>query len=161
MFAAFRRSLRRSLAGTRDRRRRNADAVSAAPPDDFALPSLALRDAVARPLALGGARLRLRGDARSSGRSRALVGRLRQQTLRPEVIIIACVSRSDVGGLAESDELKILVGPAGLARQRNRALAALPDACEFVVFFDDDFWPRRDWLAVVVATFLASRRLPA
>ena len=82
-----------------------------------------------------------------------LVERLRQQTLRPDVIVIACVNRRDVGALVEGDDLKILIGPAGLARQRNRILAALPDDCEFVVFFDDDFWPRRDWLATVVAAF--------
>jgi glycosyltransferase involved in cell wall biosynthesis len=87
-----------------------------------------------------------------------LVQRLRQQTLSPQAIIIACVSGSDVGALTEGDELKILPGPAGLARQRNRVLANLPDDCEFVVFFDDDFWPRRDWLSVV---FEAFRRDPA
>ena len=134
--------------------------MSAAPPDDFVLPSLALLDAVARPLASAAARVGVciatRGRPAEVAR---LVGRLRAQTLRPETIVIACVSRGDVGGLADDDAVKIVAGPAGLARQRNRALAALPDACEFAVFFDDDFWPRRDWLAEVVAAFRADPTL--
>ena len=133
--------------------------MSAAPLDDFALPSLALLDAVARPLAPAarvGVCVATRGRPAEVAR---LVGRLREQTLRPEAIVVACVSRSDVGGLADDDEVQIVAGPAGLARQRNRALAALPDACEFAVFFDDDFWPRRDWLAEVVAAFRADPTL--
>ena len=84
---------------------------------------------------------------------RRLIERLREQTLRPQAILIACVDRRDVAGVESDDDVTVLVGPPGLARQRNRALAALPDDCEFVAFFDDDFWPRRDWLAAVVAAF--------
>jgi hypothetical protein len=87
-----------------------------------------------------------------------IVERLRQQTLRPQAIVVACVDQGDVGELEESDDLTIALGPAGLARQRNRVLANLPPDSEFVVFFDDDFWPRRDWLGVVVEAF---RRDPA
>jgi Glycosyl transferase family 2 len=88
-----------------------------------------------------------------------LVERLREQTAPPQAIIIACVSESDIGALAESEDLKILPGPAGSSRQRNRVLANLPGDCEFVVFFDDDFWPRRDWLTSVVAAFRAEPTL--
>jgi hypothetical protein len=82
-----------------------------------------------------------------------IVERVRQQTLRPQQIVVACVNQGDVGELEESDDLMIAIGPPGLARQRNRVLANLAPDCEFVVFFDDDFWPRRDWLGVVVEAF--------
>ncbi len=125
-------------------------AAGAAPPARFAA-AAGLLDDVGSP---GAARLCV--GVATRGRPvevQRLVERLRQQTLRPQAIVIACVSESDVGALTESDELKILPGPAGSARQRNRVLANLPDDCEFVVFFDDDFWPRRDWLGIVVEAF--------
>jgi GT2 family glycosyltransferase len=83
----------------------------------------------------------------------AVVGHLRQQTLQPSSIVIACTSLDDVGDLAARAEVEILVGPAGLTRQRNAILEQLDNDVDLVAFFDDDFVPDRDWLSVVARTF--------
>lgn len=75
-----------------------------------------------------------------------LVERLRQQTLRPQAIVIACVCESDVGALKESDELKILPDPAGRANATECSTISLTTASSF---FDDDF---------LAETGLAARR---
>lgn len=134
--------------------------MSAAPPDDFTRQARASLDPARQPFALAAARVCVCVATRGRpDEVERLVGRLREQTLRPQAIVIACVSRADVGALADDAQVKIVTGPAGLARQRNRALAAAPDDCEIAVFFDDDFWPRRDWLAVVAAAFRADPTL--
>lgn len=84
---------------------------------------------------------------------RSAVEHLHRQTLAPVAVIVSCVSLEDVGFLAESATLRIVLGPAGLARQRNAVLDNLPHATEFVVFFDDDFYPHDRWLEVVIEAF--------
>jgi glycosyltransferase involved in cell wall biosynthesis len=83
----------------------------------------------------------------------SVIKHLRGQTLQPAAIIVSCVSREDVGELAESDQLRIYEGPPGLARQRNVILNRLSAEVEFIAFFDDDFYPRDEWLQVVGETF--------
>jgi GT2 family glycosyltransferase len=84
---------------------------------------------------------------------RVVVDHLRQQTLQPSSVIISCVSSDDVGDLAARDDLRIVYGHAGAARQRNVVLRNLPLETDIVVFFDDDFVPHRDWLRNVASVF--------
>jgi len=68
-------------------------------------------------------------------------------------VIVSCCSSSDAGDLVGSPDVTIVTGPAGLAAQRNTALARLPPGAEIVVFFDDDFVAHRDWLARAAEAF--------
>ena len=83
----------------------------------------------------------------------SVVEHLHKQTLPAEAIIVSCADRGDVGDLEAGDRLRILMGGAGLARQRNVILDNLPPSGEFVAFFDDDFYPHDDWLRVAGETF--------
>jgi glycosyltransferase involved in cell wall biosynthesis len=83
---------------------------------------------------------------------RVVVDHLRQQTLQPSNVIISCVSSDDVAELAARDDLLVVYGHAGIARQRNVVLRNLPET-DIVVFFDDDFVPHRDWLKNVASVF--------
>ena len=76
-----------------------------------------------------------------------------RQTIRPASVIVSCATIADAGDLAGFPDVKVVIGGAGLASQRNRALAELPEGTEIVVFFDDDFVPHVDWIAEVVRVF--------
>jgi glycosyltransferase involved in cell wall biosynthesis len=84
---------------------------------------------------------------------RSVIDHLRGQTLQPDAIIVSGVNRDDIGDLAESDRVLIVLGQPGLARQRNAVLDSLPTATDFIAFFDDDFYPHRRWLQAVVDAF--------
>ncbi len=73
---------------------------------------------------------------------------LARQTRRPDRIIICHVGPEDVVGVAERfPDVVLLPSAAGLPRQRNAILDAVPD-CDAVLFLDDDFLPAPDYLAV-------------
>jgi GT2 family glycosyltransferase len=90
---------------------------------------------------------------------------LSNQTRLPDLVLISATTQSDLphgvenllGGLPF--ELRSLQGPRGLTAQRNSALSALcriqplQSKESFVVFFDDDFVPRADWLGNAEAEF--------
>lgn len=78
---------------------------------------------------------------------------LAQQRLRPDSVIVSCVDAADAGGLQGRNDILVLTGPAGLAAQRNTALAHLPPGTEIVAFFDDDFIAHKDWLAAAARCF--------
>ena len=78
---------------------------------------------------------------------------LDSQTLRPTAVIISCVVPEDAGDAAQLPGVTVVTGRAGLAIQRNAALAALPAGTEVVVFFDDDFVADEGWLAAAARTF--------
>src|SRR5947209_6021577 len=84
-----------------------------------------------------------------------LVERLRRQTLRPAVMLVAYVEPADVAGLSAAADLALIQCPAGLTRQRNAILDRLPSAAEYLAFFDDDFLPHPQWLQRAVAAFEA------
>lgn len=83
---------------------------------------------------------------------------LRPQTRRPDLVVLSATAASDLppaidrirAGLPFATEL--VIGPKGLTRQRNRALDAVETIAGSdayggcIVFFDDDFVPRDDWL---------------
>jgi GT2 family glycosyltransferase len=86
---------------------------------------------------------------------RLVVEQLRLQSVRPAKILLACVEAADVEGLAAAPDLAVIACEPGLTLQRNAILDRLPGDCEFVVFFDDDFFPQREWLARAIHMFEA------
>jgi GT2 family glycosyltransferase len=86
------------------------------------------------------------------GRSAVLCETLRElarQTRPPDRIVVCGASSRDVAGVAEAaPQTVIRLTEAGLPRQRNAILDAA-GAADIVVFFDDDFLPRPDYLAAV------------
>lgn len=91
------------------------------------------------------------------GRPEVVTGTLRRildrQTLKPAAILISCVTPDDAGEAAAWPGVTVVTGRPGLATQRNAALAALPEAIDIVVFFDDDFVPEAGWLAAAAQRF--------
>lgn len=74
---------------------------------------------------------------------------IRRQTREPDRILVCHVSMDDVSGLFETHpNVEMLMAPAGLPRQRNAIMDSVPD-CDWLVFFDDDFLPAPDYLAVL------------
>ena len=61
-----------------------------------------------------------------------VVRRLRRQTLRPSLIIVACVEPSDVAGLKLTPDLRVVYGGPGLAKQRNLVLDCAPADADYV-----------------------------
>ncbi|KQV70331.1 glycosyltransferase [Rhizobium sp. Root1220] len=84
---------------------------------------------------------------------------LASQTLKPGIVIISCVDIGDAGDLISCPGVTVLTGPAGLAAQRNTALARLAGAAEVVVFFDDDFVADKNWLASAAQVFRDESRV--
>ncbi|WP_309091350.1 glycosyltransferase family A protein [Phenylobacterium sp.] len=92
---------------------------------------------------------------------------LRLQSRRPDLVVVSATASSDLP--QHMDQLRarlpftteLLFGSKGLTRQRNRALervqalAANDVSRGGVVFFDDDFVPREDWLENAAAEFSA------
>ena len=89
-----------------------------------------------------------------AGTIKRILGR---QTLQPALILVSCTKLEDAGDLAEFPEVTILIGPAGLAAQRNTALSHLPESIEIIVFFDDDFVPAANWLNLAARVFNTDR----
>ena len=78
---------------------------------------------------------------------------LANQTRKPDSILLSCTSTDDARGVCIDAMTEIVVGPPGLARQRNAALQHLRSTCDIIVFFDDDFVADRRWLEVIEQTF--------
>ena len=78
---------------------------------------------------------------------------LEHQTLKPQAVIISCPDLADAGALGDDPRVTVILGPAGLAAQRNTALQHVAGATDFITFFDDDFIADKDWLAVAATTF--------
>jgi hypothetical protein len=69
------------------------------------------------------------------------------QTVRPDLIIVSCVSNEDVGDLGCRPDLLVVKGRPGLTVQRNTALNYVPDGFDVVIFQDDDFVMHRTWIS--------------
>lgn len=78
---------------------------------------------------------------------------LRNQSRRPDLIILSVTSDADLPDRATLSDVTILVGSKGLPRQRNRILNALPADMDLVVFLDDDFVPSRFLIERAAALF--------
>jgi len=78
---------------------------------------------------------------------------VRNQSRPPDKIVIAPISENDVSGLdRDIPNLEIVFGPAGLSRQRNTILRRTK-GLDILTFFDDDFFPCNDYLAVTEKFF--------
>jgi hypothetical protein len=84
-----------------------------------------------------------------------LLHHLQRQTVLPAGVILSGSDPSDIPPLPDGLNTHVLLGPAGLALQRNRALAAVPADADYVIFFDDDFIPSRLWIERVQNVFAA------
>lgn len=83
------------------------------------------------------------------------VDRMADQSRAPDGIVVSATSTGDVAGLdAARPQVELLLGDKGLCRQRNRALRHLAGKTDVVVFFDDDFVPHNDFLAMIEEIFL-------
>ncbi|MFX1671479.1 glycosyltransferase family 2 protein [Paraburkholderia sp. A2WS-5] len=74
------------------------------------------------------------------------------QTVKPELIIVSCVSNEDVGDLANRPGLLVVKGRPGLTVQRNTALNHVPDGFDVVIFLDDDFLMHCAWISQILTT---------
>ena len=90
----------------------------------------------------------------TAGRREALTQTLRQlgkQKRLPDAVIV-CPSPPEDCDESKLSELpyacEVVRGPRGLAAQRNAIVAAC-EACDVMVFFDDDFYPAGDYLEKV------------
>ena len=85
----------------------------------------------------------------------AMLDNLARQTLKPQSIIVCCSGPEDVGAVAARGDITVVYETPGLARQRNGILRALPEGTDWVVFFDDDFYPDPRWIETVSRAFRA------
>lgn len=69
------------------------------------------------------------------------------QTVKPDLIIVSCVSDDDVGNLASRPGMLVIKGAPGSSAQRNHALNHVPDDFDVVIFLDDDFLMHSTWIA--------------
>jgi GT2 family glycosyltransferase len=85
-----------------------------------------------------------------------LLRHLKVQTRQPDLICVSAVVEGDVDAVDRMSDLpiKIVLGEAGLAAQRNRGVRALVNDVDVIIFFDDDFFPARSWLQHVEKIFL-------
>jgi hypothetical protein len=90
-----------------------------------------------------------------------VVNRMQRQSRPPDFITVSCPTLDDAGQLATHADVKIVLGPLGLTRQRNAALRQLQPQTGIVVFFDDDFIPHPDWIANVEREFHANAQVAA
>jgi GT2 family glycosyltransferase len=92
----------------------------------------------------------------SKGRPEVLgetLATLRGQTRQPDKTVVVVPTARDLPENVAGTGVEILVGPEGLARQRNAGIRAVSLDTHYVAFFDDDFEPRADYLERAV-TFL-------
>lgn len=88
-----------------------------------------------------------RGRAEILGRVVAFVD---SQTIKPDLIIVSCVSDEDVGGLQSRPGLLVIKGRPGSSVQRNHALDHVPDDFDVVIILDDDFLMHSAWISEVL-----------
>jgi hypothetical protein len=84
----------------------------------------------------------------------AMLGR---QTRKPDSVLIAPARPADLAGIdLVTQGCRHVIGPMGLCSQRNSILRELvhEDVHDIVVFFDDDYFPCRDYLAAVERAFM-------
>jgi len=110
---------------------------------------------IAAAEATGAAAPRIAVGIATAGRPQLLrlaLTELGKQTRAPEGIIVSAPSEADVELGEHLDEVRIILGARGLTRQRNAILRQAQDF-DVVVFFDDDFFPEANYLAVVEEVF--------
>lgn len=82
-----------------------------------------------------------------------------QQVRVPDRLLICCTTPEHAPhASAERCRAEVLYSDSGSSRQRNALLDAARD-CDLIVFFDDDFFPRSDYLKAIEQVFLAAPRV--
>lgn len=108
--------------------------------------------------------LRIAVGIATRGRARILaetIDDLRNQIRDPDSIFVAYSEAADIGDAPDKfPEVSFIRSPLGLTRQRNAILdqLALEDV---VLFLDDDFYLRQDYLAAVESAFLSHSAIVA
>ena len=78
---------------------------------------------------------------------------LKKQRRQPDSILVShCADKDIAGASVHEDGVSYVRGPLGLTSQRNTAINALR-AFDIIVFFDDDFFPCPEYLAIVEKAF--------
>jgi glycosyltransferase involved in cell wall biosynthesis/GT2 family glycosyltransferase len=107
-----------------------------------------------RAAATDGPRLRLAVGIASLGRPEVLaqtLARLRMQARAPDQVVVCAPDDSDLAGAVQAyPGVETLLGPRGLACQRNAILRSVQQH-DMLVFFDDDFVASPDYLQNVEA----------
>jgi GT2 family glycosyltransferase len=81
------------------------------------------------------------------------VADLARQTRRPDRIVVCHARAEDVpAGPARASGIEYVSTEPGLPRQRNRIIAQVRD-CDLLLFLDDDFLLRNDYVAVMERLF--------
>lgn len=75
------------------------------------------------------------------------------QTVKPDLIIVSCVSDEDVRDLPDRPDVMVIKGRPGLTAQRNHALDHVPADFDFVIFLDDDFVMHDAWISEILRAF--------
>lgn len=83
----------------------------------------------------------------------AMLDNLAAQTLKPHAIVVCCTEPRDAGAVAADPNVTVIYREPGLPRQRNAILDAMPEGTDWIVFFDDDYYPDPRWLETVSETF--------
>lgn len=84
------------------------------------------------------------------------IDRIVRQTRLPDRLVICPAADSDVdrGRLRNSPvSTSVVLGAIGSCAQRNQILAEVAGEADLIVFFDDDFFPRDDYLRQIEAIF--------
>jgi hypothetical protein len=93
----------------------------------------------------------------TTGRPEVLYETLRhleEQRRKPDAVFISAATESDVPDLGKlTVRPQVLLGPRGLAAQRNTALNVVLGSSDIITFFDDDFVPADDYLEQVEVAF--------
>ncbi|MEM9168736.1 MAG: glycosyltransferase [Pseudomonadota bacterium] len=99
----------------------------------------------------------------SVGRSHVLrntVAHLNKQVRRPEGVVLVGACDADVEGVAEvAPETTIIIAERGLCAQRNAGMKIAAPQSDLLIFFDDDFVPRTDFLLNAESVFCARQDL--
>jgi GT2 family glycosyltransferase len=85
------------------------------------------------------------------------IGVLAEQTRLPDHLVICVIRDEDVDDKCLHHfpaATSAVMGAVGLCAQRNRIMAEIPNA-DVVVFFDDDFFPRSDYLSQIERLFIS------
>jgi len=79
---------------------------------------------------------------------------IQRQTVIPQDIILAVTSEQDVSpDVLQADNVTLCIGEAGGTAKRNRAIRALHEGIEIVIFLDDDVELARNYIEVVRSVF--------
>jgi GT2 family glycosyltransferase len=85
---------------------------------------------------------------------------IQEQSLLPTEIVLSVVETGDVPDFTAINlPIKIIYGKAGSCVQRNKGIDYLCDKVDVIVFFDDDFFPGRNYLEQLELIFIGDRTI--